>query len=237
MNPPDASHDFWEASGLSSFVFDAFVFRLTAYDAEGVRRPDPLAVNAPIEPLPSKNDRLQRLFEKRRSTRSFSRSPLEAGDLGTVLAAVGAVDAERRVIPSAGGLGTVEVYVVCERVEGRRREVVRYYPHHHGIAHVSDLPTRAEVDRLCATEGNDPAIVLLLAVRFDEIWGKYGERGTRFALIEVGHACQNIALRIARAGLAGYQLGGVHDLELEQLCRLGPGRARITLGYAVGHPS
>ncbi len=36
-------------------------------------------------------------------------------------------------------------------------------------------------------------------------------------------------------GLTGYQLGGTLDHDIEQLLGIN-GRARITLGYAIGHP-
>ena len=84
------------------------------------------------------------------------------------------------------------------------------------------------------TRRKRPALVLIFAVRVGRLAQKYGERGGRFALIEVGHACQNVALRLATDGLVGYQLGGILDHDIEELLQLQGTTARVTLGYAIG---
>jgi SagB-type dehydrogenase family enzyme len=79
-----------------------------------------------------------------------------------------------------------------------------------------------------------PHVVVVFVLFPERITAKYGERGGRFALIEVGHAAQNLALRLARAGMAGCELGGLLDEHVKALLRLERTSAQIALGYACG---
>lgn len=60
---------------------------------------------------------------------------------------------------------------------------------------------------------------------------KYGPRAGRFAMQEVGHAAQNVSLRLAADRLSGFILGGSMDLEV--LEALGVGHTEAWLGGAV----
>jgi nitroreductase len=70
----------------------------------------------------------------------------------------------------------------------------------------------------------------------DRATAKYGERGGRFALIEVGHAAQNLALRLVAEGMAGCEAGGLLDEPVKALLRLDGTGAQVALGYACGLP-
>lgn len=232
-------HDFWEASALNSLTIRDFATKVVAYeDDAGEFVPDPLASAAEPHPLPLKADRLHKSLERRRSGRAFADRPVSEKELGQILGAVSG-PAQQRLYPSAGGLGSVEIFALLHRVDSKMgRCAARYLPADHALAPIATtLPAIDKLDELLSLEGNQPAIILVFAVRLDEIVRKYGPRGGRFALIEVGHACQNIALRLAADGLTGYQLGGTLDHDLEQLLGIGTGRAHITLAYAIGHPA
>ena len=232
-------HDFWEASALNHLTVSDFGAKVLAYETNQQDfTTDPLAGSHAAHPLPLRNDRLHKIIQSRRSARSFSDRALSEKELGQILGAVSG-HREQRMYPSAGGLGSAEVFALLNRVDSDLgRMAARYLPNQHALTPVSDeLPPLTDLDQLLSLEGCDPALILVFAVRLDEVVRKYGARGGRFALIEVGHACQNIALRLAVDGLAGYQLGGTLDHDLEQLMGLGAGRAQVTLGYAIGHPA
>ena len=228
--------DFWEASGLNRLSFAEFARQVVSYDAEPMVV-DPLAGSEAAHKLPLKQDRFHRSLQRRRSDRRFTEAPLSQKQLGQLLGSVSETGPNQRLYPSAGGLGSVEVFALLDRVEsplGRR--MVRYLPAEHALSPLrGELPHERDLDRLCSLEGTAPPLILIFAVRLAEMVTKYGPRGGRFALMEVGHACQNLALRVSADGLAGYQLGGVLDGDLEDLLAVGPGRARVTLGYAIGH--
>lgn len=231
-------HDFWEASALNNLSIRDFAIRLAAYEDEVQDfTPDALAGASAPHALPLKADRLHKTMQRRRSGRSFADRPLTEKQLGQILGAISG-PALQRTYPSAGGLAAVEVFALLHHVESPLgRVAVRYLSADHALAPIAELPSASALDELLSLEGNKPAAILLFAVRLDEIVRKYGPRGGRFALIEVGHACQNVALRLTADGLTGYQLGGTLDHDLEQMLDIGRGRAQITLGYAIGHPA
>lgn len=231
-------HDFWEASALNDLTVPQFGARVQAYEVDAEEfRPDALGTSAGAHQLAFKADRLHKTMARRRSSRDFSNRSMSEKELGQVLSAVSG-SATQRLYPSAGGLATVEIYALLHRVESPLgRIAARYLSADHSLAPVTrELPDDAALDELLSLEGHTPAVTLLFAVKLEETVRKYGPRGGRFALIEVGHACQNIALRLTAEKLVGYQLGGTLDHNLEQLLQLGPGRAQVTLGYAIGHP-
>ncbi|MBW1859539.1 MAG: SagB/ThcOx family dehydrogenase, partial [Deltaproteobacteria bacterium] len=54
-------------------------------------------------------------------------------------------------------------------------------------------------------------VVLVLTAEYRRITGKYGERGKRYAMIEVGHVGQNIFLQCDALGLAAGIVGAFDD--------------------------
>jgi len=230
----EAFDDFWEAGALNSLTFDSFAARVEAYehDPDVV---DPLSTSAEPHRLPQRRDRLSRLMAKRASSRSFTDSPMSERQLGLLMTALIERGDGRRQYPTAGGLGAVEVYCLLNRVDtSLGRIAARYRPATHSLAPVVALPSMSDLDRLCTLEGADPSLILLFAIRTHEMLARYGPRGGRFALIEVGHACHSVALRLIPDGLSGVQLGGTLDSELEALLGIGSARARLALGYAIG---
>lgn len=251
MSTPEFDR-FVEASRLTSVVLDQFVNQSEYWDPG----PERLSIfdqpGAEIE-LPSVQDRLQKLFASRRSERVFNDRPLSARSLAEVLAAAGSADG-RSVLPSAGGLEPIQTYAFVRRgPEEFDGHVVRYLHRDHSVASVASVPTTDRCRQLFSLdcEGN-PALMLAFVVDPALTLGKYGERGGRFLLQQVGHAMQNVGLRLAdsqrrpslmrltaggarqpRQKLHGYILGGVLD-EIMTTINLAHTRAVLVGGYAVG---
>lgn len=87
-----------------------------------------------------------------------------------------------------------------------------------------------------AVEGVSQVVVVFVLFT-DRVVAKYGAMGGRFALMEVGHAAQNLALRLAADGLGGCQAGGVVETEMLGLLGLDGTPARVALAYACGLPA
>jgi hypothetical protein len=226
---------FWESSTLEAATLARFAARLEAFSP--LRSPvGPLSTPGPTYELAGSRDRSQRLLEDRRSERRFGARPLGARQLGALLAAVGERRRGGRVVPAAGGLNAVVTYVLAARVEAPFGGAAwRHEPDGHRLALVGPLPPAVELRRLFTLDcEGDPQAVVVFALAWDEVLARYGERGGRFALVEVGHAAAAVGLRLAPLGLVGYELGGTLDSEVEALLRIGPGRARVALAYAVG---
>jgi hypothetical protein len=237
---PDPVADAWEASSLNRWTVPAFHRRLELHRAEPDPI-DRLAGPQGQHPLPAVDDRLQRLLSARRSTRRFAAGRLDAASVARVLAAVGpalpgrrpparlpgwlpgwlsgrsaedrAGDRGGRVVPSPGGLQTVTVFAVGLDVEGLLDGMIGRYDHRrHQVAVIGPAPPAPEVRRLCSLDcEGDPQLVLWWIVDPGPALDRYGARALRLVLQEVGHAAQNVALRLAADGLAGYHLGGVLD--------------------------
>ncbi|MFD9699536.1 nitroreductase family protein [Lentzea sp. NPDC059081] len=211
--------DFWAASRFSTLHQRRLGERLRDF------RPQPPLVDplelpsAPVA-LPRPHDRLQKLFQARRSTREFAARPLTDKQLGTVLGAL-----SDNSVPSAGGLNPVRCYAfVGERA-------VRYDIRRHALQDIGPAP--ADLAEILGTPSTPPLTIVLVLADTDS-FEKYGERAGRFGLIEAGAAAQTICLRLAEQKLGGYLLGGVADNEMLHALGL-PRTLRVATAIACGH--
>lgn len=211
--------DFWAASRFSPLHQRRLGDRLRDFRPPP-RLVDPLEPPTPPVPLPHPNDRLQKLFRARRSTREFTGEPLSDRQLGAVLGAL-----SDDSVPSAGGLNPLHCYAF---VHGR---AVRYDIRRHALQDLGPAPD--DLAEILGTPSTPPlTIVLVLADR--DSFEKYGERAGRFGLIEAGAAAQTICLRLAQEKLGGYLLGGVADNEMLHSLGL-PRELRVATAIACGH--
>ncbi|MDX3656078.1 nitroreductase family protein [Streptomyces sp. ID05-26A] len=211
--------DFWAASRYSTLHQRRLGDRLRDF------RPQPALID-PLElpttplPLPRPHDRLQKLFQARRSTREFSDEPLTDRQLGAVLGAL-----SDNSFPSAGGLDPLRCYVF---VRGR---ALRYDIRRHAVQDIGPAP--ADLAEILGTPDVPPLTIILVLTDKDS-FEKYGERAGRFGLIEAGAAAQNVCLRLAEQKLGGYLLGGVADHEMLHCLGL-PRDLRVATAIACGH--
>lgn len=230
---PDPADDFWEASSLDAHRVAAWGARVQSFEPSP---PMPGATVGPgaLQPLAPVRDRFQRMLASRRSDRTFTDRPLSERDLARILAAVGPADEGRRTVPEAGGLDAVHAFAMCRNVAGPAGgRVVRYDHRQHAIAEVGESPDADDLARLFSLEPSPvpPAMVLVFVLDLREPTRKYGGRATRFALQQVGHASQNVLLRVAHEGLRGYALGG--GLDADVLAALGLAHTGVRYGGAV----
>jgi len=227
---------FWENSKLGAVTSRTFRLRLDEYLATE-HEPDDLRYPAAPVALPRSRDALGRTMQARRSERAFSDRPLPHRQLGTLFSAFGVAEDGSRAFPSAGATYPLEVFALLPNVSGPLGgSVVHYEPLEHALTPVSELPPWEEYRDAVYLEGlvGVPHVIVVFVLLPDRMTAKYGERGGRFALIEVGHAAQNLALRLAREGMAGCAIGGLLDERVKSLLGLEGTPAQIALGYACG---
>lgn len=245
MNTPEFDR-FIEASRITALEIDRFVAR-AQYWEPGSASLSIFDQAGPETELPKVNDRLQKLFIGRRSSRTFSEVPISANSLAQVLSAAGSDD-DRPVVPSAGGLDPVQIYAFVRRSGDEfDGQVLRYLHREHRVSTVGTVPDAERCRRLFALDcEGTPVLLLAFVVDPAATLGKYGERGGRFLLQQVGHAMQNVGLRLAETQrrqplslrrtsqrLHGYVVGGILD---EVLTTIGLAHTRAVLvgGYAIG---
>lgn len=232
----DLSELFWENTKLNAVTIQAFARRQEEHALPeawaGIDYPGADVV------LPAPGGSLFRLLRRRRSHRLFSPRALALRDLGALFGAFGGNGTGARMFPSAGATYPLEVFALLNRVEGDLSgTAVRYNHENHSLSVIGPSPPWAECAPLINLETQgDPAALFLFVLLTDRITSKYGDRGTRFALIEVGHAAQNLALVLAEIGLAGCEAGGVLDEPIKLVLGLSGIRYQVALGYACGYP-
>jgi SagB-type dehydrogenase family enzyme len=230
---------FWENSSLNRARTPGFAASLEA-DARRVRWQSQLFYGGADRRLPTPKDKLFRIQSQRASDRRFSGRPLSSRQLGSLFAGFDARPDGRRLLPSGGGKYPVETFALLFSVAGHDTPTAVYYnADNHSLSPVGPCPPFNEIAMelgILPAPGDAcaPAACFLFVVFPTRSTLKYGERGGRFALIEVGHYAQNLGLRLAHEGLAGYELGGVREARMARILGLEAADAMVMLGYAVG---
>jgi SagB-type dehydrogenase family enzyme len=227
---------FWAASALADATIGPFGRRADAFTPTR-GQVHPLAEAAAPVPLRRHRARTDRALAARRSERSFGTDAVGLRALEGLLGALAVTDGpgDGRTWPTAGGLAAVQVHVVCRAVDGGPGGSVHRYLHdRHALARVGSVPGDDEVRRRFSVEGDLPQVLVVLGLLCDETLAKYGERGGRFALVEVGAAAQTLSLRLAVVGLHGYLLGGLLDPDVTDLVGAAGTAYRPVLALACG---
>lgn len=231
---------FWEGSTLDAYTGPAFFRQIEEHSRVAQPARPGLQYPAADISLTRPRDSLAKEMLERRSERGFSARPVTLRQLGSLFAAFASSRRGSRTFASAGAAYPLEVYCLVNRCEGGLGRSVAYYNHdNHSLARVGDLPPWAEYADAVNLEltAEPPQLVFVFVLLSERTTAKYGERGGRFQLIEVGHASQNLALRLVHEGMVGCEIGGLYDDRVRALLRLSGTTARVALGYACGHPA
>jgi len=192
---------------------------------------------------------LWQAIENRRSCRDFAAAAVDAAEVAALLrAAYGITHAleddrgERalplRAIPSGGALYPLELYVAALRVDGLDRGLYHFDPLRPALAVVREslepeelaqLSTYPEIVSGCAAQ-------IFVACVFGRSRFKYGLRGYRFALLEAGHAGQNVLLAATGLGLGAVPLGGFYDRPTDEFLGLDGVNESTLYTIAIGRP-
>lgn len=161
---------------------------------------------------------VERAIKERRTVRAFRPDSLSITQLSQLLwAAYGITDERKgfRAAPSAGALYPLDIYAVVGKggVEVLAPGVYRYHPARHSLEVVGKGDRRKDVAGAALWQmwiAKAPVIFVITA-EYERITRKYGERGIRYAHIEVGHVGQNIFLQAGTLGLGAGIVGAFRD--------------------------
>jgi SagB-type dehydrogenase family enzyme len=237
MNDKTTAFDeFWELSSLDVFNLQSFAQQMNAYDSEGKE----LLLSYPEAPrkLPRPRTRLNTITKKRRSVRDFSGNKLSEKDLGRIFSSFYAWNGlEHRAYPSAGANYATEIYGIAFHTKKHEGAIVYYDPEKHGLVQTGRAAPAWDEARttLNITVRGEPSLLVIFVLFSERVTSKYGERGGRFALLEVGAAIQQLSLQIADSSrLHGVIAGGLLDYYWKNVLGLSGTEARIVIGYLVG---
>lgn len=165
----------------------------------------------------------QALFQ-RRSVRDYTNEPLTTQEIAQILwAAQGITHPDGyRTAPSAGALYPLEIYLVAGHVKELPAGVYRYEPVVNSLERwlAGDIRTdlyNAALQQDCI---KDAAAIVVIAAVYERTTQKYGDRGTRYVHMEVGHAAQNIYLQVVSLKLGTVFIGAFYDEPVHQILQL-----------------
>ena len=196
----------------------------------------------------------QEVMLKRRSVRLFLNEPISLETLSTLLyytagvtgfvSAYGYKNFPKRIYPSAGGLGEIEVYLLPSNVNGLKKfNVYHYNALHHTLENINNNEDEGKLlyeNALSVMPVNEthPAIVTVITAYAGKMIEKYKERGARFVFIDAGIIVENFYLVATALGLGIVALGGISDEMVEKVLRIDPSAELEIpiLGMAIDTP-
>lgn len=165
-------------------------------------------------------------IKKRRTIRRFANKPLSLEQVGQLLWAADGVTDPRglRSAPSAGALYPLDVYLVAgeQQVAGLAAGVYHYLPEKHSLSSRQSGDRRRAVAGACLQQTwlAEAPILFVITGEYRRSQVKYGNRGVRYILMEVGHVAQNIFLQAEALNLGAGIVGAFEDTALSQTLTL-----------------
>ena len=167
---------------------------------------------------------VEHALRMRRSVRSYADHPLDISDISQILWSAQGITSARgfRTAPSAGALYPLELYLIAGNIISLRPAIYRYKPKDHSLLGIVSGDRRSELSHAALRQGSirkAPAVLLFCAV-YERTTGKYGQRGVRYAHMEVGHAAQNACMQAIALGLNTVVIGAFRDTEVKKIADL-----------------
>jgi SagB-type dehydrogenase family enzyme len=173
-------------------------------------------------PKPSFSSRtsLEEALLRRRSVREYGEEPITLEEISQLLWAAQGVTEKwgGRTAPSAGALYPLEMYLLAGEVKGLKTGLYHYRPGDHSISLITTEDLRRRVTKASLDQEqilNAPATLIIAAV-YQRTTRKYGERGVRYVLQEIGSVCQNIHLQAESLNLGTVWIGAFDDREVKE---------------------
>jgi SagB-type dehydrogenase family enzyme len=204
-------------------VMTLLVFGAPAYPGDKETEAEKAMIKLP-EPRHKSYVSLEETLVKRRSIRDYTHEPLALEEVSQLMWAAQGITSDwgGRTSPSAGALYPLEVYVIVGNVKGLAAGVYRYMQKRHELVMVSEGDIRSALADAALGQGpvKHGAVDIVLTSVYDRTTRKYGDRGIRYVLIEIGHVAQNISLQATAMELGSVMIGAFHDEEVKGLLKL-----------------
>lgn len=193
-------------------------------------------------PTPRGTKSLEEVILRRRSAREFMPEQLSQFQLSQILwSAQGITDSAwgLRSVPSAGATFPLELFVACgtRSVEGMNEGIYHYEVNNHSLTRHHEKDIRTELAEASVNQDivSIALVDIIICALYSRTTSRYGGRGERYILLEVGHAGQNIYLEATALGLASVAIGAFDDDQVRELLRLDSRYSPLYI-MAVGKP-
>ena len=181
------------------------------------------------------------ILQHRQSLRKYRTEPVSLEHLAFMLWASQGITHQSgkylfRTTPSAGALYPVETYISVHSIKGLGTGLYHFDTEHFSLDRLTGQDKTETIDQACLSQEfiDQAAIVFLWTGVFRRVMGKYGDRGIRYILFEVGHICQNILLAAEAVGCGGCPTGAFYDNELNDLLQIDGEEESILYAASVG---
>lgn len=212
----------------------------TKFDAQNLGRTARLAI-APAPPFKRYTDAatvelptnwvmeksLQETLQNRRSRRRYVPKPLSLENLAMLLWASQGISARSgnfffRTAPSAGALYPVETYLSLRDVEGVPAGLYHFQPAEFVLERLQEgfIGDKVAAAALGQHFLASASVVFIWSAVLRRNFSKYGHRGLRYVMMDVGHICQNLLLAAEGLGLGACAVAAFFDDQLNDLLGL-----------------
>lgn len=256
-NNPSIAELFHENTKLNTYTLKQLQYSL----AKAVSNPDfkqaslndgksyPTLERKKLTPRRSLNGNIGDAIWKRRSIRKFSPKNISFETMSDLLQYSSGISnilkkendsvTGFRTYPSGGALYPLEIYLVINRVSNLSTGIYHYNVRSNYLEIISTGNLQEQIDKLHIRDQliEESGITILVTATFKRTTYKYGNRGYRFVLMEVGHLFQNIALVAEALNLGTCDIGGYEDDELNTLLQVDGVNEAVVGEIAVGIPS
>ncbi len=177
---------------------------------------------------------------KKKSVREFKATPLKLAEVSQLLWAANGnlpmdavTSSTTKVLPSAGGLYPLEVFLVCgdRTVEGVAAGVYQYLPKGHGLKLIQGSDRRTLLGSAALGQmfiAKAPATVVIGAV-FARTAAKYGPQAPQYVFMEAGCSNQNLFLQAEALQLRCAAVGAFQDKQVAAVLKLPEGVTPLLL--------
>ena len=202
-----------------------------------------------VHDLPRAGRSFDEVVAARRTVRGFAADELEVAELGKVLHQTYGVTGGMpfagggvhglRAAPSAGALYPAELYLGVRHVAGVAPGLYHYEVRDHALAQLEENDVTERLHEACCFQeyARTAAVVVLIAASLQRTKRRYGERGYRYVLLDVGHLTQNLLLAATALGLAAMTTCGFFDDVANDLLRLDGVEEAVLYVAFLGRPA
>lgn len=163
------------------------------------------------------------VISSRRSVRNFANKKISINELSTILMQTygitgsipipGGGTQNFRASPSAGALYPAEIYLGIRKVEGISPGLYHYNVPNHELELLREEDPTAKLKEVCCNQEHieKASVIFLISGVVARTKSKYGERGYRYMLLDVGHLGENLYLSCTSLDLAVMTTCGFFD--------------------------
>jgi len=186
-----------------------------------------LAYNFPLPPTNIEEESSPVIFDdivsSRRSVRNFANEELSLEDLSKILQQTygitgsipipGGGEQCIRASASAGALYPAEIYLGIRKVKGLKPGLYHYNVPNHELELLKEGDPTSKLSEICCGQDHveKASVIFLISGVVARTKFKYGERGYRYVLLDIGHLGQNLYLSCTALDLAVMTTCGFYD--------------------------